>query len=381
MRLLQICEPPDGGAAAIATEMAIESARRGFDVEFAGPPTASGYERLEERGIRVHRLSLAPTYFNTRDDIEALGAIRRLLRRGDYDLVHLHSAKAGVLGRLAAARLRARVVYSPHSFPFVGELSRLRVAVATHLERRLAPLTDAILCVCDWERHLAIDRKIAPPERLRVIHNGCGPCPQSVAPDPQIERLRSGGPVAGAIAVLRPQKRLDLLIDAAPAILSAQPSARVVIVGNGPEQADLQKRAAALGLDRDTRFQMIPFEGSSWRYLAALDVFVLPSAWEAFPIGVLEALACGVPQVATDVGGTGEAVTQETGVLVPPRSPDALAKATVELLADPERREQMAVASRRRHEESFLAEKMVERTIGLYEELAGSRRNQASDAT
>jgi glycosyltransferase involved in cell wall biosynthesis len=369
MRLLEVCEPPDGGAALNATEVALGARRFGIEVEYAGPPESLFYPHLEESGVPVLRLPLAPSYFNTGRDARALRALRGLLSRGDYDVVHLHSAKAGVVGRLAAVR-RAAVVYSPHSFSFVGDHSSLRTAVATTIERGLAPLSDAILCVCEWERKLALARHIAPPGRLRRIYNGCPSPPEGVEVTPELARMREEGPVIGAIAVLRRQKRLDILIEAAPAILAAEPSSHVVVVGNGPDRESLWAQAASLGLDREPRFRMLPFEGGSWRYLAGLDVFVLPSQWEALPIGVLEALASGVPQVATDVGGTAEAVVDgETGILVPPLRAGELARAVTSLLADPERRERMSAASRRRHRERFRAEAMVEQTLALYEEL------------
>ena len=103
-----------------------------------------------------------------------------------------------------------------------------------------------------------------------------------------------------------------------------------MIAGDGPEREAL--RAAA-----DPRVVFEPFRGSAPQHLRELAVYVLPSSWEAFPIGVLEALACGVPQVATDVGGTREAVTPETGILIEPRDPEALADAVIELLRDPAR--------------------------------------------
>ena len=112
------------------------------------------------------------------------------------------------------------------------------------------------------------------------------------------------------------------------------PGATVKIAGDGPEGPAL--RAAA-----DPRVVFEPFRGPPSDHLRELDVYVLPSSWEAFPIGVLEAMACGVPQVATDVGGTREAVTPESGMLVPPRDATALADAVIELLRDPQRRARM----------------------------------------
>jgi glycosyltransferase involved in cell wall biosynthesis len=148
-------------------------------------------------------------------------------------------------------------------------------------------------------------------------------------------------------------------------VLAAVPEARIAIVGDGPEREALGARARALGLDGRVAF--LPFTGPASRHLRALDVYVLPSAWEAFPIGVLEALACGVPQVAADVGGTREAVAPETGLLVPPRDPGALALGLVELLQDAGRRREMAEASRQRHARHFALAPMLDATAALYE--------------
>jgi glycosyltransferase involved in cell wall biosynthesis len=129
----------------------------------------------------------------------------------------------------------------------------------------------------------------------------------------------------------------------------------------------LQARAKSLGLETDERFALLPFTPPAARALKALDVYVLPSAWEAFPIGLLEALACGVPQVVSDVGGNGEAVTPETGTLVPPNDPCALADAIVALLSDPRRRAAAAESSRRRHAEHFGIARMIAETAAVYD--------------
>ena len=105
------------------------------------------------------------------------------------------------------------------------------------------------------------------------------------------------------------------------------------------------------------------------QYLNGLDVYVLSSNWEAFPIGPLEAMACGVPQVVSAVGGTGESVVPETGIRVPPREPEALAAAIVELLRDPERRARMSAASKTRHAEHFTVDRQVAGTAAVYDSL------------
>jgi glycosyltransferase involved in cell wall biosynthesis len=204
------------------------------------------------------------------------------------------------------------------------------------------------------------------------VHNGCPPCPADVAPLPALTQLAAEGPLAACVTVLRAQKGVDVFLAAAPAILERCPEARLAVVGNGELRGELEQRAEALAIGPRLRF--VDFEPPSARALASLDVLVLPSRWEAFPISILEALACGVTQVASDVGGTSEAVSDgETGLLCPPEDPAALADAVVALLADPDRREAFADASRHRHAERFTVAAMTSATVQVYEHVRPRR--------
>lgn len=365
-RVLLAFEPPDGGVAENVLQLARGLGGHGWSPALAGPLEALPYTELEGSAVLIHRLPLRRGYGEPRSDAEALRALVRLLRAERPDLLHCHSAKAGVLGRIAARLTGTPVVYSPHCFPFVGEFGAPRRAFATAVERALGRWSDGIVCVCEDERQTALRARVAAAERLHVVHNGCAPCPD-VPPDPALAALAAGGPLVVAVAVLREQKSLDVLIDATPRILAGAPAARVAVVGDGPQREQLAARAHGLGLDTDERFAFVPFAAPSARALRAAAVYVLPSSWEAFPIGVLEALACGVPQVATDVGGTREAIIAETGRLVPPKDPEALAGAVLELLADPERRIAMGEASRALHAERFGLERMVAATAAAYD--------------
>jgi glycosyltransferase involved in cell wall biosynthesis len=288
------------------------------------------------------------------------------MRRERFDLAHCHSAKAGVLGRVASNITRTPSLYSPHCFPFVGPWGLGRRLFSTGVERALGSLTDGILCVADQERQLAIDKRIAPADRLHVVHNGALPCEYDGERDATLEEWRGDGPLAACMAVLRPQKAVHVFIDAAPAVLDHVPAARLAVIGNGELRGDLEQRARALRVDGRLRF--FDFIPPSARQLSSLDVFVLPSSWEAFPISVLEAMACGVPQVATDVGGTSEAVVDgETGLMCPPDDPAALAGRLIRLLSDEPLRRRMADASRRRFDEHFRIETMLDGTAAVYE--------------
>jgi glycosyltransferase involved in cell wall biosynthesis len=375
MRVMMLSEPAEGGVPEAVSRLAVGLRAHGVESEVAGPLESPFYGRLEAAGVTVHRLGLLPGLGRPRDDARLLRPILGLLRSRHPDLVHCHSAKAGVLGRLAARRVALPAVFSPHSWAFDVDYGGPRPLVTLGIERALGPLTAAVICVSEHERRLALRHRIAPARRLHVVHNGCAPCDEAVEPDPELEALRAAGPLAAAVTALRPQKSVEVLLDAEPELWRALPEARVAVVGNGPEGERLAARAGELGLLSDPRFRMLPFRGPAARHLRALDLYVLPSSYEGFPIGVLEAQACGVPQVATDVGGTAEAVTRETGVLVAPRDPSALAAAIATLLGDPGRRAAMAQASRVRQREHFGLEGMIEGTAAVYREVLRAARD------
>jgi glycosyltransferase involved in cell wall biosynthesis len=341
-RIALVCEPPDGGAAEHVAQLVRGLPAHGHEpVLFAPEAFAPAVDFVP--------LTFRRDYGHPRDDARALLRLARELRA--FDLVHAHSAKAGVLARLAGWSARRPVVYTPHGFPFVGEMREARRVFSHAVERLLAPPTAAIIGVCAFERDLARANQLHP-RMLAVVHNGSPPC------EP---RAREPGFVVGAVSALRRGKGVDVFLDAAPAILAAVPEAELVIAGDGPQEAELKAHPNA-GLVRWESYRP-----PASNHLGELDVYVLASSWEAFPIGPLEALACGVPQVVTEVGGTREAVVPETGLLIPPRDPGALAAAVVELLQDTPRREAMSVASRERHAAHFTVDRMVAGTAAVYD--------------
>lgn len=367
-RVLLVFEPPDGGVAEHVLQLATRLPGEGVQVTVAGPAESVIYPALDDAGVAYERLafgrSLRPGPYG-----RAAARLRALARVGDHDLVHVHSSKAGALTRVAALGTGVPVVYTPHCFPFIGPHGRRRRVLSAAVEAALARITAAIVCVSDDERREALSMHVGPAGRLHVIHNGSPPCAPAGDPDPELAAWMAGGPGAACLTVLRPQKGVDVFLKAAPRILEGVPEARLAVVGQGPERAALQTLASELGLDGRVRF--FDFLPPAARQLGELDVFVLASRWEAFPISVLEAMACGVPQVATDVGGTAEAVLQgETGLLCPPDDPEALAQATIALLEDTEGRARMADASGTRHRERFGVDRMVAATAALYRSLA-----------
>jgi len=340
-RIALVCEPPDGGAAEHVAQLVRGLPAHGHEPVLYAPEAFAP-------AVDFVPLPFRRDYAHPADDARAFARLVRELR--GFDLVHAHSSKAGVVARLAGWSSRRPVVYTPHGFPFVGEMREARRVFSHVVERLLAPPTAAIIGVCAFERDLARANQLHP-RMLAVVHNGSPAC------DGPLKRL---GLVVGTVSALRRGKGVDVFLDAVPAILAAVPGAELVIAGDGPQAAELQAHPSA----KLVRWEA--YRAPASNHLRELDVYVLASSWEAFPIGPLEALACGVPQVVTAVGGTREAVVPETGLLIGPRDPGALAAAVVELLQDEPRRMAMRAASRERHAAQFTVDRMVAGTAAVY---------------
>lgn len=381
-RALLLFEPPDGGSPEVVMNLALNMERHGWSALVAGPERASTRERLERASVEYLPVShLARGAGSPFSDLRALRSLSALLAREPFDVIHCHSSKAGVLGRLLGVRRGVPVVYSPHCFAFLRDLGPLSRMAPAAVERLLAPLTSAYVCVCESEQRAALGLPLVSPDRAHCIYNGVPEPLADTRPERALLDFKGDGLLVGAVTVLREQKRVDVLIDAIPSVLDRVPQARFAIVGNGPMRGRLEEQAAASGLSEDPRFAFFEFTPPSGRYMSALDLYVLSSAWEAMPVGVLEALSWGVPQVVTSVGGTAEAVSEETGRLVSPKQPKALADAIVTMLRSPELRASAQEASRARHRAMFDAERMVRETVGVYETLvAAPQRESSSDS-
>jgi glycosyltransferase involved in cell wall biosynthesis len=266
---------------------------------------------------------------------------------------------------------RTPVVYTPHLYSFASSFAReITRSAYREVERALAPLASGVVCVCEAEAELA--RTVGRADRVRVVYNGIEP-PSRTSADPRMTELARTGPVICAMALLQHRKGLDTLIDATPGILERYPRAQVAIWGDGPALHDLQAQAAELGVTH-----AVHFLGLCTDPLAALsgaDIFVHPARAEAFPYVILEAMSVGLPIVASDVGGVGEALVDgESGALVAPGQSDALMRILVEILADSERQQSMGKAARSRFEQHFTLETMLDGLVEVYGELAPACR-------
>lgn len=311
-------------------------------------------------------------------DVSALRRLYVLMRRGRYHIVHTHTTKAGLLGRIAARLARVPVVvHTPHGHAFHGYLNAPGSHALRWVERWLARWTDRIICLTETERQDHLDVRAAPREKFEVIHSGV-----------DIERFRQArhssgremrrsfglpedAPLVGCVARLVPVKGVQHLLEAVPLIRAAVPRATVVFVGDGPLRADLERRAASLGLDGAVSF--LGLQRDVARIIALCDVVVLPSLNEGMGRVAVEAFAAGRPVIGSRVSGLQDMVADgETGFLVPPADVESLARAIIRCLMDP----LLAEAMGRRagdEVERFGVRPMVAKIDDLYTRLMGFR--------
>ncbi len=298
-------------------------------------------------------------------------ALRKLDGERRYSIVHGHSSKAGALVRGALRRPR-RLVYTPHCFAFAAASGTARRLTYTAIEQALVPRSGAILAVCEWEAELARRHLRGAGARVRMIHNGVPDC-EPDDPHPKVLAFRGNEPLAGVVTVLRPQKDPLLAVRAAARLADeGKLGGRLAIVGNGELAERVQQEISRLRLEERVRW--FPFEGRVEPYLRALDALVSPSEWEALPLAVLEAMSCGLPVVATRVGGVPEAVEDGvTGRLVAPGDAGALAGALAEVLGDADVRRRWGAAGRSTFERRFRLDPMIDAVAELYAQLGAAR--------
>jgi glycosyltransferase involved in cell wall biosynthesis len=364
-RILHVLRPTAGGAFGHALTLGEAFTERGHQVAVCGPHERRRAD-LEARGIELIPLEIARPVSPLADAASGVG-LARVYRRFRPDLIHAHGSKGGILARAArAARPSAPLVFTPHQYAFANYFADHREQRTYRLvERSMAPLATRVLCVCEWERDLAAE--IGPRSRTRVVHNGIEPSPPAPA-SPLVAELAARGPVIVAAAELHERKGVVSLVEAMPGVLRKHPGVSLVVAGDGEERANLERRRDELGLGDVVRF-LGHVDGVD-SLLSAADVFVNPAWAEAFPYTVLEAMRAGAAIVATDVGGTGEAIEEGvTGRLVAGADPEALVGAIDSLLADRDLARRLGDAARARLEQQFTRAGMIAGTVEVYAEL------------
>jgi glycosyltransferase involved in cell wall biosynthesis len=296
-------------------------------------------------------------------DLRALREIRKILKQLQPDLVATHSAKAGILGRLAARSLKLPVIYTAHGWPFTVGVPVHRAAVYRWVEWLAAPMATRIITVSDFDRELAISQGVASPERLVSIHNGMADVEPGFRADPSRSPVR-----LAMIARFEPQKDHTTLFQALAGLMDQ--TWHVDLIGDGPLLPRARELVQQLGLGE--RVQFWGQRPDVAERLSRVQGALLISNWEGFPLSILEAMRAGLPVIASLVGGVAESVRDgETGFTVPPKDVAALRDRLRQLLADPDLRARMGQRGRSEYEHRFTLEHSVKRTLAVYQEVIG----------
>jgi glycosyltransferase involved in cell wall biosynthesis len=327
--------------------------------------------RLEAAGVPYDSLGLSKSSLN------APLAIRSRVQTLAQDIVHAHLDFANTLG-LAAALTAAR-----GGSRFVGQFDNdpkyQRPLLNRLVGRLVAPKIDAYIVLCPSIQRSASRLLGISTDRLPIIPPGINLHhfnPQGAIDQNVVQRLRGGARrVLGTVARLVPQKGLDHLIDSLPVLLETEPSTRLLLVGDGPLRRALERKAENLGVS-----EAVSFTGHLDRVVEAyraMDVLVLPSRYEGFGLVLAEAMAMGVPIVATNVVGIEDVVTNgSNGLLVPYGDPIALAGAALRLFEDLPLRERLVSRGHQEASSRYTREQMAARTEALYDEIL---RRHAAD--
>jgi glycosyltransferase involved in cell wall biosynthesis len=363
---------PIGGAQIHVRDLALAAREHGHYPAVITSGQGPLIDGFREAGIPVFVLRHLTAPIRPWSDVRALGEVRAALGEVRPDLVAAHSSKAGILGRLAGRSLRIPVVFTVHGWAFTPGVPGTRAAVYRRLERIVGPLASRLITVSEFDRGLALEARIARPDRIVTVHNGMPDVAQDLRADPS-----RTPPRIVMVARFEPQKDHATLIRALGG-LTAQPW-ELDLIGEGPGMSAMRALAANLGIADRIRFlgQRLDVQ----RLLADAQVAALITNWEGLPLSILEAMRAGLPVVASDVGGIAETIREgETGHLVGRGAVDQVRERIGRLLAEPGLRARLGAAGRSLYERQFTLEHCVTRTLEVYQSVLAGREGTVAVA-
>lgn len=359
--------------------------REGLDVRIGctpGPYTPW----LEERGYQMAALPITRG-LNPLSLIGSIWRVWRYLRRERIDILHVHTPIAGLVGRVAAFLARTPIVfYTAHGFYFHDEMSPTKRRLHIAMERFAGLFTGFTFTCSDEDRRTAIDEHIIRPDRVKTILNGIDL--KRFAPSRFNDANRASAreelgvpldaPLVAISGRLVREKGYFEFFEAAAIVLDEIPAARFLVLGDAlTDEHDDSKTALRGHVQRLQIEHAVTFAGMRDDMpvmLFAADIFLLPSYREGMPYSILEAMAMGLPVIATDIRGSREEIVDgETGYLVPTRDARALGDRTLDLLNDDGLRRRMGEAGRQRVETTFEESITVDRQWEEYRRLIGER--------
>lgn len=340
-----------------------ELSRRGYPVFFVVQPGSPLHNKASEAAVPTFPLNIRNEF-----DIASLFRLAITMSRKNCLLAHFHDSHSAAVGSAAAslAKVPLRIISRRVDFPLKRNvLSR----------RKYIRNIDAVVAISEGVKKVLVEGGL-PPERIEVIPSGIDFSSFKEASSSDYLRrefsFRADDYLVGMVAHLADHKGHKYLIRATKLLKEHTPEIKVIIVGEGPLRMELSREARDSKVDDIVFF--LGFREDVPRILSSLDLFVLSSYLEGLGSSILDAMACRLPVVATRTGGIPEAVIHgETGLLVPPRSPQALARAILKLYSDRELASRLGERGCEIVHQKFSAESMADKMIHLYEKLAAKK--------
>lgn len=355
----------------------------GDDVALITGPGLGKEGSLEDRahagGYRVVLIPELTRAINPLTDWKAYRRLKSLLKAMQPDIVHTHSSKAGILGRMAAANCNLPAVHTIHGASFHYGQSRLAQRAYVAAERQMASRTAKFISVADAMTREYVAAGIAPEKRFTTIYSGFDVEPFLHPSRPVVEIRKSLGigadvMLVGKIGRLFHLKGHEFLIRAAPAILSAVPDAHFLLVGDGILRNSLEAELHRLQIRDRFTFTGLVNPSQIPDLIHAMDIVVHTSQWEGLARVLPQGLIAGKPVVSYDVGGAAEVVVNgETGFLLPRDSVGPLVEAVVTLASNAELRRRLGQTGRERFTEQFRHEYMTQQIRKVYEDVLKRR--------
>jgi len=364
---------------ALFEPLVVAGHRGGWDAQGGQAATEENCRRLEKAAVRWMLLPSLTREVDPIKDAQALWQLIRLFRQEQPALVHTHTSKAGVLGRIAAWLARVPViVHTPHGHVFYGHFGPIRSWLFLQIERVLSVLTDRMIALTEAERQDHLDRKVGTADRFAVVPSGID---RERFVQARIQGKKQpdwfGCPpealVVGSVGWLTDIKGHEYLIEAAAKLKPDFPFLHLVIVGSGDRHDALLRLAESSGL-RDA-VHLLGHRDDIEVCLAGMDLFVLPSLNEGMGRALIEAMAAGLPVIASRVGGIPAVISHEhTGLLVPSGDAGALAEALRRFLDRPEWAKQLGAAASRSVDSRYGSVSMVHAIESIFAEALSVHR-------
>lgn len=287
-----------------------------------------------------------------------------LIRKERIRIVHTHLVHASIVGRIAAKLAGVGRIITTRHYAYYHKQKGL----VNWIERKTAVFNNEFIAISNAVKEHMIKTEKYGPERIAVLYNAVD-LDLLDSSDGEITE-RDSGFLIGSVGRLHPSKGYDTLLKSMPQVIKRFPQAKLMIIGDGTQRDHLQRICADLGISEHVVFLGTKTHAQVIDFLKKLDLFVLASNWEGFGLVLVEAMALGKPVVATNVGGIREIVQDgQTGYLVPPGQPDALASRMIRLLEDQPLSREMAKMARKRVEANFSMKRMIYGLDQLYRKL------------